>query len=196
MKQSRNKFTFVFIMIVLLLIFFAYPAYAVDDKMFSCYVIDRQDCRINSYYAEEDGIYYLFLTSKEVPDDVVLYVDDSITTTSAGMLDEEHNIISGAFTEVNDIITLTDRDGGTHQVKIMQSNLPSLYIQLNDVDLEELHQDKTVKYSSNTLILTDPSNDENSLISDSIEIKGRGNSTWQRFEKKPYQIKFAKNNQF
>ena len=84
----------------------------------------------------------------------------------------------------------------TTNVKIAQAeinkvdeSMPKIFISLSDTTLEELNSgDKEEKFFDNDLKLID-GNDVSYF--GSVEIKGRGNSTWN-VEKKPYQIKFDK----
>ena len=67
--------------------------------------------------------------------------------------------------------------------------LPRINIDLNEVELGEIKEgSKEEKYKNNQLSIYD-----NGAIDkyENIEIKGRGNSTWE-YSKKPYQISFNK----
>ena len=77
-------------------------------------------------------------------------------------------------------------------MKVNASNsIPRINITLNGVTLDEINNnDKEIKYPNNKFELLDSSNSSNNLIDDNIEIKGRGNFTWN-LDKKPYQIKFS-----
>ena len=73
--------------------------------------------------------------------------------------------------------------------KIPDRGLPRINIDLNEVKLDEIKDgSKEEKYKNNQLSLYD-----NGVIDKyrNIEIKGRGNSTWD-YCKKPYQISFSK----
>lgn len=157
-----------------------------------CYVIDQQGCEIDSYYADQEDKYYLFLTSKEEVDSLTVHVDASITNTSVGQLDNDTHILTNAFQDTGDSVVLTDNTGKTYTVTVMKSEIPSLYITLNDVTLDEIHADKDIKYSGNTVNIVDPSGENKALEAKKVEIKGRGNSSWTLFDKKGYQIKFDK----
>jgi len=85
-------------------------------------------------------------------------------------------------------VTLTLEGGRTETVCLRQSSLPSLRLTLNGTTLDQIHQDKDVKYPGNDLVLTDGDD----VLTGTVEIKGRGNSTWREYAKKPYQIKFSK----
>ena len=111
-----------------------------------CYVIDQQGCEIDSYYADQEDKYYLFLTSKEEVDSLTVHVDASITNTSVGQLDNDTHILTNAFQDTGDSVVLTDNTGKTYTVTVMKSEIPSLYITLNDVTLDEIHADKDIKY--------------------------------------------------
>ncbi len=64
---------------------------------------------------------------------------------------------------------------------------PIMRITLNGTDLDEIHANsKEIKYEGNDLELV--VGDETLSFTD-VQIKGRGNSTWD-WDKRPYQIKF------
>lgn len=64
---------------------------------------------------------------------------------------------------------------------------PKLEISLSEVPIEQIDaESKDIKYPGNTATLTI---DRQSVTYNDVEIKGRGNATWDR-GKKPYQIKF------
>lgn len=69
-----------------------------------------------------------------------------------------------------------------------QSTFPKLEISLESVTIEQIDlQSKETEYLGNTVTIT---TDSNSISFEDVEIKGRGNTTWEQ-PKKPYQIKFA-----
>lgn len=66
-------------------------------------------------------------------------------------------------------------------------SVPTLRIDLNGVTLDYINNHgKEAKYGGNTVTLT--TSDGQSVFND-VEIKGRGNSTWTMYPKRPYQIK-------
>ena len=66
--------------------------------------------------------------------------------------------------------------------------LPRINIKLNGVSLDEIKNgSKETKYKDNELVLY---NDGRVKKYDNVEVKGRGNMTWEQL-KKPYQIKFS-----
>ena len=69
--------------------------------------------------------------------------------------------------------------------------LPVINIQLKGTTLEEINSgSKEIKYPGNGLVILDA--DDNIILDqDDVEVKGRGNTTWDRV-KKPYQVKFSK----
>ena len=71
------------------------------------------------------------------------------------------------------------------------TNFPKLEISLAEVPIEEIDANsKDIKYPGNTITLT---MDDKTTTFENVEIKGRGNSTWQKI-KKPYQIKLNEKN--
>ena len=154
---------------------------------FRCWTVDARQWTNQGYRSEKDGIWYLFLPADESLADTVLSFSGSVTAASAGTLDREHGTLTGAFA-ASDRVTLTLDGGKTVQICAKQSSLPSLRLTLNGTTLEQVHRDKNVKYPGNDLVLTDGDD----VLAGTVEFKGRGNSTWREYAKKPYQIKFSK----
>ena len=149
--------------------------------------MDERQVTLQGYRSEKDGVWYLFLPADESLADTVLSFSGSVTAASAGTLDREHGTLTGAFA-ASDRVTLTLDGGKTVQICAKQSSLPSLRLTLNGTTLEQVHRDKNVKYPGNDLVLTDGDD----VLTGTVEFKGRGNSTWREYAKKPYQIKFSK----
>mgnify|MGYP000691779519 FL=1 len=154
---------------------------------FRCWTVDARQWTNQGYRSEKDGVWYLFLPADESLADTVLSFSGSVTAASAGTLDREHGTLTGAFA-ASDRVTLTLDGGKTVQICAKQSSLPSLRLTLNGTTLEQVHRDKNVKYPGNDLVLTDGDD----VFTGTVEFKGRGNSTWREYAKKPYQIKFSK----
>lgn len=161
------------------------------DEPFSCFMTDPNGNTIYGFEKESEDTWYLFVPSAQNLSNTVLQCTGEITAASGGMLDEKADTVSGAFAKNGDKVEITDGNGDVHTVAVLQSGLPSLQINLKDVDLETIHQDKDKKYAENTVILTDPDGQYNLTAERSVEIKGRGNTTWTLYDKKGYQIKFA-----
>lgn len=84
------------------------------------------------------------------------------------------------------VVALRGRVGNAPQVQI-QNTLPRIEITLTEVSLEEINSgDKDIKYADNVVRIIDGDETMNYAT---VEIKGRGNSTWGQ-DKKPYQLKF------
>lgn len=161
-----------------------------ENSEFDCFTYDGQGKLLDGYWSEEDNLWYLFVTSTQALEDVDLYFSGSVSEASAGTLDAENNVVSDAFAASGDQVDLTAEDGTVTSVVVMQSDLPSVYIDLEGTTLEEIHADKDAKHKGNSIYITDPAGEYDLIVEDSLEIKGRGNSTWREYEKKGYQIKF------
>lgn len=162
----------------------------VETVPFSCYTADSQGTKLNAYWSEEEYAWYLFVPSTQSLTDTAIYYTGTITEATAGQVDAENAVVTGAFAANGDRVILTASDGSVHTVVGMQSGLPSVCITLNGVTLDEVHKDKNIKYKKNTVSIMDPDGENNLLVENSVEFKGRGNSTWTFFDKKAYQIKF------
>lgn len=156
-----------------------------------CFTYDDGGRVIQGYYAPQDGVNYLFVPSTQALADVTIHVGDmAIADASAGSLDAQSGTITGAFAQNGDTVALTGADGTVYTVAAMQSTLPSVYIDLQDTTLTDIHADKDKKYKGNSIYISTVDGTYDLTVEDSVEIKGRGNSTWRGYEKKPYQIKF------
>lgn len=152
-----------------------------QNPTLTVHTYDAQDHKIDGYYAPQKGAYYLFVPSTQVLADTVVYYTDEAGNTGT---------IANAFTNNEDQVMVTDANGTQHKVIAMQSTLPSVYIDLNDTTLADIHADKDKKHKGNSIYITTLDGTYDLTVEDSVEVKGRGNSTWRAYEKKPYQIKF------
>ncbi len=165
-------------------------AYAAENGAFN--VTDSQGHIINSFCAK-DGVNYLFLTNQSDISNITInsQIDFTAVDRADLTIDTGAKTIVGNFS-VNPTVILTMSDNTTQTITLMQSGLPSMYISLNGTTIEEVNADKNTKHPGNNLTLTDNSNAANNLAESDVEIKGRGNSSWYFYDKKPYQIKFKK----
>ena len=188
MKATRKTGTWVWALLAaaILTALLTVTAFAGGND-FRCWTVDARQWTNQGYRSEKDGVWYLFLPADESLADTVLSFSGSVTAASAGTLDREHGTLTGAFA-ASDRVTLTLDGGKTVQICAKQSSLPSLRLTLNGTTLEQVHRDKNVKYPGNDLVVTDGDD----VLTGTVEFKGRGNSTWREYAKKPYQIKFSK----
>lgn len=184
--QKSGAWLWALLAALLLTVLLTATAFAGDND-FRCWTVDARQWTNQGYQSEKDGVWYLFLPQDESPADTVLSFSGRVTAASAGALDREGGTLTGAFAD-RDRVTLTLEGGRTETVCLRQSSLPSLRLILNGTTLDQIHQDKDVKYPGNDLVLTDGDD----VLTGAVEIKGRGNSTWREYAKKPYQIKFSK----
>lgn len=157
---------------------------------FTCYSYDPDGHLLEGYHSEKDGVWYLFLTSAQSVEETTLYASGGITQTTQGKLDKENGVIRGAFTQNGDRVELTDAGGTTYTVVALQSDLPSVYIDLEGTTLEQIHNDRKVQYDSTSVYITDPAGEHSLAVRNNVQIKGRGNSSWRYYEKRGYQIRF------
>ena len=158
------------------------------ENGFSCYTYDDQGRIINGYWSENEEMWYLFLTSTQNVLDVQLYCTEEIVGTSAGTLAQ--NVVMGGFRASEDKVELILSDGTMQTIVVLQSTLPCVYIDLAQAELADIHNDKDQKFDYNSLYISDPAGAWNLVAEDSVQIKGRGNSTWTLSEKRGYQISF------
>lgn len=140
-----------------------------------------------------NGIYYIFLpNSVNISNLNIVYLYNSdIKQISSGSYDSINNVITNDFSD-DDTLTITFNDNKTAIVKVMQSDIPSVCINLkNNVTLNNVNNgSKDLKYQATFQIIGALDNNYN-ISDDNIEFKGRGNTTWH-MDKKGYQIKLNK----
>ena len=178
------------VLLVAAIVLCVLTAYA--DDTFSCAVTDQQGNVIHGYHDTQKDQWYLFLTNQVVISDAEVQLQGAVVSADKGTLDPQTNVLRGAFAQNGDSVVVSLADGSSETITVMQSELPSLYIALDGVTLDTVHQDKSVKYAGTAVTLTDTANEENDLHVTNATFKGRGNTSWAYYQKKGYQIKFDK----
>lgn len=162
----------------------------ISPEEFSCYAMDRRG-EILQGYEKELCRWYVFVPSAQLISDLDLHYTGNVTAVSDGELDQDAQLVSGAFSENGDTVEITLENEKRIIVEVRQSDLPSVQISLNGTTLDEIHLDKDKKYYRNTFVLSAPEGAHDLVAKNNVEIKGRGNTTWELYEKKGYQIEFA-----
>lgn len=156
-----------------------------SDALF--YTADAAGQRILGYEKEENQ-WYLFVPSATDIPSLTLSCREPVASLSAGTL-EGQNRITGAFRESGNQVTVTT-DSGDHIVTVLQSRLPSVQLQLDDGNLDTIHNNKDTRVRISHFSLTEPGGARDLEVGSGAEIKGRGNTSWSLYDKKGYQIRF------
>lgn len=159
-----------------------------EEKGFSCYTYDDRGRVINGYWSETEEMWYLFLLSTQDISDVELHCTQEIVRASTGTVSQD--TVTEGFRTSGDQLVLTLGDGTTQTVTALQSTLPCVYIDLARGELTDIHSDKNRKFDNNSVYIMDPSESGDLSEENSVRIKGRGNSSWNEYEKKGYQLRF------
>lgn len=185
-----------FICIVIILMQFVPIVLAVDIEEleeviedFSIYAIVDGN-KINSYI--KDDINYLFLPKTADLTNLEIHYTGNIESIENAEFDKEEKIITGQFENESEFV-INLKDGQTIKIVIMQSDVPSIFVDLdNNVTLDTVDNgSKETKYNG---IVNTTGSDKNSQNAQ-IEFKGRGNTSWA-MPKKSYQIKLNKKENF
>lgn len=163
-----------------------------EEKSFACYTLDDDGRKIYGFESAVDGRWYLCVPAGHSLSEMELYCSKEISSVSQGETDDTNSVLTNLNFQENGQIEIKTSDGKEYVVEIMQSTLPSVHISLNNTTLEAIHADKDAKHKGNALTLADPNGAYDLRVEDSVEIKGRGNTTWRLYDKKAYQIKFDK----
>ena len=159
----------------------ALNSFANVTDTFSAHIVTSYGV-VKSYFT--GGIYYLFVPNGYSLNALTIQYSGVVTAVSKGILDTASKTVSGSFS-YGDALTFTIADGSTKTVRLMQSSVPSLSIWLNGYTLEDIHSNKDLKAAGTSVTLSDPSNALFNLdVSGAAEFKGRGNSSWNYYNKK------------
>lgn len=162
-----------------------------ENAGFSCFAENPQGGSVQAFFNESDGTWYLVVPSSWNLTELDLRYTGQVTESEKGELNQKASSVSGAFGKSGDKTVLKTGDGTSAAVMVLQSDLPSVQISLDGVSLDAVHEDKTEKFRGNTVLITDADGNVAVEALNNVELKGRGNSTWQRYDKKGYQIKFS-----
>lgn len=139
-----------------------------------------------SVFRASSGQYYLFLPADIDLESAKVYFENMGDVTVDGKA-----IASGgsASALTSGVHTLSCRGGGYRLTVFISENVPSVFITTESGSLDYIHRSKENKEPGNIRIYE---NGEITIDKALKQIKGRGNSTWNLYPKKPYNIKFDK----
>lgn len=141
---------------------------------------------------------FLFVTAAVNLAKVTIASARPIVQVSRGAIAADGKSVTADFTTDQTITIATANadpaKSATHAtITVRQSTLPSLYLDLADgTTLSGIHSNKDTKHGGNRVVITDVANSTYDLDKTDVEVKGRGNTSWQLYDKKGYQIKFSK----
>ncbi|HUM84834.1 MAG TPA: RICIN domain-containing protein [Lachnospiraceae bacterium] len=141
-----------------------------------------------------DNVHYIFATKDVDFSSAVVQCKNTLVSVPDGFtIAADGFSFSGVFTS-GAKLALNFADGSSADFCMMQSSLPSLCITLNGTTLSTIQQDKNIKYPGNSLTLSEDAASGAGFLQlkNSVEIKGRGNTSWASWPKKGYQLKFDK----
>lgn len=167
------------------------PEVTAEDERAFCWAENGQGGSVDAFRSESDGIWYLAVPSSWDLTELDLHFSEKMTETEKGELDHRKTSVSGAFTKSGDRTELKTQDGTVQTLVVLQSDLPSVQVDMNGTSLEEVHADKSQKHRGNTVLITEADGNVAVEALNNTELKGRGNSTWQQYEKKGYQLQFT-----
>lgn len=149
-------------------------------------------CNINIWQDTTDNVYYFFLPSGD--DEIKLFLanlakEDSINIDGKAYKADEEIYVEYGKTYT----TILELQGNTTEEKLVfvkSENLPSLFIDTETGTVDNIHSNKEIKEKAEIVLHDSEGRKE---YSNKIEyIKTRGNSTFEYYDKKPYQIKLFK----
>ena len=161
-----------------------------DDASVNAYIAQYDDAeddadRVVNWY-EVNGKYYFFIPASVDFAAAKLYVDgDDVTVNGAAYT--EAKTLAEVFGDKDEIAVVV---GGTtyNVVAFKESKTASVFIETESGSLDYIH---AVKGNEENGMIEIVDRDGEVIYDGALEIKGRGNSTWQ-MEKKPYNIKLDK----
>ena len=161
------------------------------EEPFGCFVNDRCGNRRNGFYNEKDQIWYLFLDPTDEISKLTIRYTGTVAESSSGTIHPYAGQIRNLQTLNGNELELKLADGSLQRIRIKQSDLPSVHVVLPGTTEELLHQDKDTIIKGASVYISDI-HEENTLISsNNVTITGRGNSTWESYEKRGYVLEFG-----
>ena len=162
------------------------------EEEFSIYTFINEN-RINPYI--KDGNYYLFLPKSANLTNIIINYTGNIKSVSNAKFDETTKQITCQLKDESKFM-ITLEDGQTKNIVIMKSDVPAIFVNLNDgATIQTVNSgSKDTKYLG-SLNVTGCDDSKNNISQDGIEFKGRGNTSWE-MDKKSYQIKLNKKTNF
>lgn len=136
---------------------------------------------------QRDGVYYMFLPSDSDLQNLTVSFTASAPVYVNGT-ELKNGEATSVFSEANKEYALTCGSSSYRLFVLCSQNLPAVYITTQSGSLNYIHSNKENKEPGSIRIYE---NGKQALDSELKQIKGRGNTTWNR-EKKPYNIKFDK----
>jgi len=142
------------------------------------------DMRYDCFVQKNTDVIYLYLPNGIIRSDIKIFCEGELISF------DDKTIQNGDSVTVtsDDAPISINIDGNTYSFQFLPaSEIPSLYITTESGFLYNIHADKNYKESGTLTVIENGSVSQNIIELDYI--KGRGHSTWDAGEKKPYNIK-------
>lgn len=102
--------------------------------------------------------------------------------------DGKQHMFLPSYCNMSDIVSDVKQKKDMNNIQFLQSeNVATLFINTESGSMESIHNDKGYRESAEAFLYT--AEGELNYSTSECSIKGRGNTTWELFEKKPYQLK-------
>ena len=161
------------------------------DAPFACFSYDQYGNRRNAFFDEKNQTWYMFVGPADEIDKLSVGYTGMVIEASSGKINRYLGRIQEPQLQNTESLELKLADGTTQTIIVKQSNLPEIHIVLPGATVEMLHADKAAVIKGASVYIMDAS-EENVLIStNNVAITGRGNSTWEIYEKKGYVLEFG-----
>ncbi|MCD7774151.1 MAG: CotH kinase family protein, partial [Clostridiales bacterium] len=204
MKNFTKKLFMTFAAAVIMSVLLALTAFAAETDIYDSLSFQANASDTNTViYTQtiDDGSRYLFLPSSASLTELTLYYENAEEVTfstsvgSVAVVSGEAFDLTALFDGTADEYTVTvTADGEASELTIMKSsNLRAMYLVSDDPVNKGREYVDAVKGNKGSGLISLLSVDGKVDYSNTLtEIKGRGNSTFTDFDKKPYQIKIGK----
>lgn len=190
--MSRNKILICLITVLMVLtccMCWAYSA-SVETLPFSVCVDSGESTEELDVWKGEGGIYYVFLPSYADLTRTRLVLSEANASIQIGQVQLTDGLDCGVF-ELNQQYACTyHHRGKTHNNSIIfvkSDGIPAVYISTLSESMEYIHAEKDNQESGAIRIYTDMGMQCYEGMIESIS--GRGNTSWDQYEKKPYNIR-------
>lgn len=137
---------------------------------------------------EQDGVYYIFLPSYAEKEQVRLTSYSSEFTVTQNQCPVEQGDSLGQLPTNCNISCINEHTGEEFLLCIMESaNLPTLFLETDSGTIEQICADKEYEENGKLTVIDEMGNVQLNVGLSSI--KGRGNTSFSNYDKKPFSIK-------
>lgn len=188
--MRNNKLLIYFVTVVLVIFLVALVFFVSDNKtddLFSIKILASDNTEVITCFEDEDDHIYIFLPSYAQLSDAVIQVENDNLSIDGVVLKDGMSLSCFETDKEYELSYTYFGNVHTKSVSFLKSeNVAAMHIDTQSGSMEYIHDKKGNKETGLTRIYS--ADGELDYSGDIAEINGRGNSTWDYYDKKPYGV--------